>query len=190
MNARAPKLIHPTGLIARRWLEQPGVVVLDTETTGLGADAEVCEIAAVDALGEVVIDARIRPSRPIPIEATRIHGIADADVRDCPTWAEAAAGIASALQGRPVCIYNAAYDLRILVQTAEQYGLVTPVQTASCAMQLYAEFYGERDDLRGGYRWQKLGNAARQMGLDVPADLHSARADAELTRRLLLAMAS
>ena len=59
-------------------------VVIDTETTGVGSQAEVCEIAIVGRTGETVVDTLVRPGRPIPSEATRIHGITNAAVADCP----------------------------------------------------------------------------------------------------------
>ena len=57
-------------------------------------------------------------------------------------------------------------------------------------MNLYAEFYGEFDTYRGSYRWQRLENAARQCRLQIRSNLHRARADTELTRQLMLHMAS
>jgi DNA polymerase-3 subunit epsilon len=187
---RAGTRLSRTGRIARRWLARPGVVFLDTETTGLGQAAEVCEIAIIDRAGAVLLEQRIRPVQPIPSEATRVHGISDADVADCPTWADIAPTLARVLHQRPVVVYNAAYDLRLMAQSAQRHGLPPPLGNALCAMLLYAEHHGERDDLRGGYRWQKLGAAARQLGLALPPDLHSARADAALTRQLLVLMAS
>ena len=41
-------------------------VVIDTETTGVGPVAEVCEIAIVGRTGETMVDMLVRPGRPIP----------------------------------------------------------------------------------------------------------------------------
>lgn len=49
-------------------------------------------------------------------------------------------------------------------------------------MLLYARYHGDWDGHYQSYRWQKLGDAARQCRLPVPKDLHRARADAELMR--------
>lgn len=69
-------------------------VVLDTETTGI-SDPRVCEIAlAIVDLStvhpKVIAHASklVNPGRPIPPEATRVHGITDADVKDSPSLAE------------------------------------------------------------------------------------------------------
>jgi DNA polymerase III epsilon subunit-like protein len=69
-------------------------VVLDTETTGI-SDPRVCEIAlAIVDLStvhpKVIAHASklVNPGRPIPPEATRVHGITDADVANCPSLAD------------------------------------------------------------------------------------------------------
>lgn len=170
--------------IARGWLARRPVY-LDTETTGLGADDEVVELAIIDHDGTALVNARFRPLKPIPPQATRVHGISDSDVLRCPPWSRLAREVGRILHGRCVVIYNAEYDLRLMGQTARAHGCTPPLATACCAMKLYAAHAGEWDDLRGGYRWHKLAAAAAQLGLEVPRDLHSARADAELTRAVL-----
>ena len=40
-------------------------VVIDTETTGVGSQAEVCEIAIVGRTGETVVDTLVRPGRTV-----------------------------------------------------------------------------------------------------------------------------
>ena len=168
-------------------------VYLDTETTGLDGQAEICDLAVVDHDGTVLLDTLVRPSRPIPPGASRVHGITDEMVSAAPTFAEVLPRLVEVLAGRTLVIYNAAYDLRMLIQAervcrTEVRGYV-PAESVHCAMELYAEWWGEWNDYHGSFRWQKLGQAARQQGIELPADLHRARADAELTRRLLEAMA-
>lgn len=53
---------------------------LDVETTGLGNNDEVCEITILDAAGATILDTLVRPTQPIPAEATAIHRITDAMV--------------------------------------------------------------------------------------------------------------
>ena len=62
---------------ARAWLAA-NALILDTETTGLGDDAEVVELAVIDCAGAVLLDTLVRPSGPVPAEAAAIHGITDA----------------------------------------------------------------------------------------------------------------
>lgn len=62
---------------ARGAISDPDVVFLDTETTGLGAQAEIVDIAAIDGHGQILMDTLVRPTRSIPREASNIHGILD-----------------------------------------------------------------------------------------------------------------
>lgn len=71
----------------------PGLI-LDTETTGVRADADhIVELGAIAyAAGQPAFERRMRlnPGCPIPSAASAIHGISDADVRDKPRFAEIA----------------------------------------------------------------------------------------------------
>jgi DNA polymerase-3 subunit epsilon len=175
--------------IARGWLARRPLY-LDTETTGLGHDDEIVEIAILEHDGSTLIDTRVKPSKPIPPDATRVHGIGPLDVAAAPDWALVQAEVHRVLAGRACIIYNAPYDLRMLVQTARIHRCPRPpLARAWCAMQLYAAWHGDWNHARQDYRWQKLGAAAAQMGLAVPENLHAARADAALTRALVRAMA-
>lgn len=70
------------------------LAVIDTETTGLLCNnPRVVEIAIVTVHPDLSVDAivrRLNPGRPIPQEATAVHGIRDEDVADCPTFEAAA----------------------------------------------------------------------------------------------------
>lgn len=69
----------------------PGLI-LDTETTGVRADADhIVELGAIGyAAGQPTYERRMRlnPGCPIPSEASAIHGITDAEVRDKPRFSE------------------------------------------------------------------------------------------------------
>lgn len=61
---------------------------LDLETTGLGEDDRICEIALVTLREGKVVDvfaSLVNPGRPIPPEAASVHGITDDKVIDAPT---------------------------------------------------------------------------------------------------------
>ena len=98
-------------------------LILDTETTGLGSDAEIVEISMVDAQGKIVMDTLVKPSKPIPADATRIHGITNEMVANSPTWPELYDEFAQLVKDRMVIIYNADYDVRIIDQTCKAYSL-------------------------------------------------------------------
>lgn len=185
-------ILSPIQKTAREWVDADPLF-LDTETTGLDWLAQVCEIAVVNLRGEVLMNTLVKPTCPIPAEASRVHGITDEMVASAPDWINnVAEELHTLIRDRTVIIYNADYDLRVLGQTAEAVGVpgFAPGRTTFyCAMNAYAEFYGEWNDYHQSYRWQSLSNAAKQCGLTIPPNLHRALADAELTRQLVLHMA-
>ena len=181
---------------ARAWLEA-NALILDTETTGLGDDAEVVELALVDCAGAVLLDTLVRPSGPVPAEAAAIHGITDAMLAEAPTWSEVHDRFCDLVEGRQVVIYSREFDTRVITQTARRYGLPAPQgfdlaldgSAVHCAMQAYAEFRGEWSAEKGQYRWQKLSAAAAQQGVTV-TNAHRALGDCLMTLGVVRAMAS
>lgn len=146
---------------ARDLLERSDWVILDTETTGTSPHDEVVQIAIVAADGRVLCDTLVKPTRPIPPEATAIHGISDADVRDAPSFPHVYGRVREILSGKRVVIYNAQFDLRLIHQTLIKHNLLPyglDSDQAECAMLVYSAWVGERW-LDGGYKWQKLENA-------------------------------
>lgn len=175
---------------AQHWLKS-NFLILDTETTGLGDDAEIVEISIIDCQGDVLVNTLVKPSRPIPAEATAIHGITDEMVAGAPTWCFTLIHmVAPAIAGREVVIYNADYDVRLLNQSCTMNRLPIPQLgiKAHCAMLAYAEFYGQKSD-RGGYKWQKLTAAAEQQGVTSEGVAHRALADCLTTLSVIHAMA-
>jgi len=159
---------------------------LDTETTGVRSSAEIIEICLLDHNGEVLLDSLVRPRLPIPPESTRIHGITDAMVATAPTWGELWPQVQAILESRPIGIYNADFDLRLMKQTHQQLGLLWPqIQfDPFCIMKIYAQFYGEWDIHRNAYRWQSLEKAGQRFNIPLP-NSHRARDDALLARAVL-----
>jgi DNA polymerase III subunit epsilon len=167
-------------------------VVLDTETTGL-SDGEICQIAIVDANGEVLLDTLVKTTQPIPEGATYIHGITGSDVANAPTWAALQPRVRGILKGRNVVIYNATYDRKMMHKSDERAGLQRTDYKLEAtywdAMEHYAEHRGEWNDYHGNYRWQKLTNAARQVGISVE-NAHTALGDVLMTLAVIKAMAT
>lgn len=191
MTTRADTMTMKSTPAARAaaWLEH-NALILDTETTGLDSDAEVIELAVIDCAGQSLIDTLVRPARQIPADATAIHGITDQMVATAPSWPEVRGQLLELLaSGRHLVIYNASYDLRLIRQSDALHGLETPVMAAHCAMLTYAEHWGDIDQRRGGYRWQRLGYAAAQQGVEIQGKAHRAMADCLTTLGVLRAMA-
>lgn len=169
----------------------PRAVVLDTETLGIKPDAGLCDLAIVAIDGTVIFDSLIDPGRPIPAEASAVHGIRDADVAGAPTFADVYADLSAVLTGRRIVIYNRDFDAAVLDACCDRYDLpALGAHSWDCAMLAYSDFDGTRstNPRRPGLKWHKLGEACAAMGVRLDG-AHRALADAEATRRLVLAMA-
>jgi DNA polymerase-3 subunit epsilon len=202
--------------LAKKYIAEQALF-LDTETTGLSDHSEVCDIAVIDVTGAVLLDTLIKPAKQtIERQAAGIHGILPQMVQHAPTMRDLLPELERILNGRTVLVYNLEFDLgkltRSLVNNGfqlcatpsgpdqmrpwwftsaqeDQFALITG-HTWHCAMEMYAQFYGAFNEYHGNYRWQRLSTALEQCGLEMPGeDIHRARPDAEMTRRLILYMA-
>jgi DNA polymerase-3 subunit epsilon len=187
MNLSARKEAIQT---ARKWIAQQPVYI-DTETTGIGPADVIVEISIIDHTGAALVDTLVRPVGSISPEAMAVHGISNEMVREARRWDEIWPEVEAALSNRAVGIYNADFDLRMLQQTHQKNWLrwANPQGVQFfCIMKLYAQFYGEWNHRRGGYRWQSLDAAGKQCGIALP-NSHRAKDDTLLTRAVLGYMA-
>lgn len=164
---------------ARNLLTDGGAVILDTETTGLDNAAEVCQIGVLSLHGKVLLDVLCNPTVPIPAQATAIHTISDADVLGAALFDEVHVILARLLHERPVIIYNADFDTRILRQSCEAHNCPPLELEAHCAMEMYSQFVGDWNPRHGNYRWQRL-----------PSGDHTAIGDCQATLRVIQRMAT
>ena len=135
-------------------LGRDDVLILDTETTGLGRDAEVIEVAVINTRGEQVLHQLALPLGAIPRDASRIHGLTETRLKQlgATDWQDLHSGLAPALRAAAlVIVYNAAYDKRLLQQTCELYDLPLPRVAWRCAMQDYAAWHREMRGETSGY---------------------------------------
>jgi DNA polymerase-3 subunit epsilon len=172
-------------------IREGAFLVLDTETTGL-KEGEIVQIAVANSAGNALLDTFVRPNKPIPPDATRIHGITDAMVATAPMWADVQPMVLELLDNRDVVVYNAVYDRRMMHQSDESNGLSAlnykGLVRFWCAMTAFAEVYGEWNDYRGSFTWQSLKLAAAFYHIQQPA-AHSALGDCLTTLDVCLAMA-
>lgn len=163
-------------------------IFFDAETNGMDERAEVVQVAAIDHKGSVLLDSLIQPQAPIPFRATEVHGIDNDMVRDALLLPELWPDIESLLMSHVVVIFNSSFILRVLAQSVRQYNIFPrKPPEVYCAMLLYAEFYGQWDDIREAWVWQRLDEAVQQMELDLTEGmrLHRALDDCQVTRALL-----
>lgn len=153
------------------------LVVLDTEATGTyPARDHVVEVAFVkfhpDGRREV-FHRRVRPPIPIPPEATRIHGISDADVAELPFFPALAREIADFLAGCDLAGYNIeGYDLPLLQIELARAGIDFDVSGVSI---IDAQLVFHKEESR------TLSDAMRLYVGRAHENAHSALADAEAT---------
>jgi len=101
-------------------LKKP-LVILDLETTGVNiATDRIVEFSALKVSpggGQEWLTLRINPGMPISPEATRVHGITDADVAGEPQFREVAKRVASFLEGCDLAGFNSMkFDIPILCE--------------------------------------------------------------------------
>ncbi len=169
---------------ARGVLASDDWVILDTETTGLDETAEVIQIGILAPDGSVLLDALIRPDGNIPPAATAVHGITEGDVRAAPTYPEIDARLAAVLYGKTIISFNAAFDRRLMRQTAARYRMFPPCKQWDCAMLQYAKYVGDLHHSYGTYRFQRLPPIA---GNQVHSALGDCRAVLALIQRMAAA---
>ncbi|MDR1225378.1 MAG: 3'-5' exonuclease [Prevotellaceae bacterium] len=97
------------------------LVVFDLETTGVDvARDRIVEISIIKIIPdgtEEVKTHRVNPTVPIPPEASKIHGISDEDVRDCPTFKDIAKSLVKFIEGCDIAGYNSTrFDVPVLVE--------------------------------------------------------------------------
>lgn len=111
-------------------LDRP-LIAFDLETTGLDVAADrIIEISCVKLNpdgSEEVRTRRLNPEMPILADATRVHGIRDEDVRDCPTFVQVARSLHTFFSGCDLTGYNLSkFDLRLLRREFEACHLAFP----------------------------------------------------------------
>lgn len=155
------------------------LAVIDVETTGLNPLRErIVEIAIVrtDEHGRRLDHWTTRVNPDVPVRATHVHGITDADVAVAPRFADLTATIAAAVQDLVVVAHNAEFDLAFRRAEFARAGSPMPHMATYCT--LHGELYLPR------LRRRTLGACCAALG--VPhRGAHSALGDASATAGLL-----
>lgn len=198
-NVRSVNALFRTGTDSRlagpaeamAWAQEvvanQATVYLDTETTGLTANAEICDVAVVDGSGLVLFESLVAPTVPIPAEASAIHQIFDHHVTGKPTWTDVLPEVCKFLQDRLVIVYNAAFDWKMVAQNCHRIGGEPPAGEWQCAMLAYSAFRASPGH-RKEHRWHKLDDAVASFG-GAPGG-HRAAADAQACLAVVRGMAA
>lgn len=166
-------------------------VVLDTETTGLNADAghRIIEVGCVE-LDERVYTGRtlhryINPEREIEAGAQDVHGISNEQLADAPLFAEVAGELREFISGAELLIHNAPFDIGFLDAEYRRldpgHGSVVEWGSVLDTLVLARERYpGQANSLDALCRRLEVDNSGREH--------HGALLDAQLLAEVYLAM--
>jgi DNA polymerase-3 subunit epsilon len=166
------------------WAELP-IALVDVETTGKDASVDrVVEVGVAIARGGEVVERKnwlVNPGRPIPREASDVHGIKDDDIKDAPPFERVAHEIAAALAGCIPAAYNAAFDRAFLMNELGRAGLSLRKDVEWLDPLVWAR------EVQQGERSRALGDVAARLGIALQ-NAHRASDDAEAALRVLLAL--
>ena len=162
------------------------IACVDLETTGVSVTQDrIVEISIIkihpDGKREVKTR-RINPGMPIPIEASKIHGIYDADVANEPNFKELANSIKQFLENCDLCGFNSnKFDFPILTEEFFRVGLDVNFRDRHLVDVQQIFFKKEPRNLSAAYKFY--------CGKEL-VDAHSAEADALATMDILFAQIS
>ena len=157
-------------------------IVLDTETTGLSADAgdRIIEIGCVELVARKLTGNNkhwyLNPGRDSHEDALKVHGISNEFLRDKPKFAVVADELLEYLRGAEIIIHNAAFDVAFLNKELEllgRPGFRSHVGSVTDTLAMAKEMYpGKRNSLDALCDRLGVDNSGRT--------LHGALLDAEL----------
>jgi len=159
------------------------LIFLDLETTGINvASDRIVEIALLKINTNGTEEEkllRINPEMSIPESSSRIHGIYDEDVKDCPTFKEVAKSFANFMEGCDLAGFNSnRFDIPLLAEEFLRAGIDIDLKKRKF-IDVQAIFHKmEKRTLAAAY----------QLYCNKPLeDAHSAMADTKATYEVLKA---
>ena len=156
--------------------------VFDCETTGTTPELDEIVSFAVVRLDVAGIETArfvqfVRPSRPIPADATAVHGIGDEEVVSAPPFGEIARELLELLDGAVFAAHNVPFDLAMLKHAFALTGIdYCPVGVA-CTLDAFRLL----EPLAGDHRLQSI---CDRRGIAFE-DAHDALSDVLATTALL-----
>ena len=161
-------------------------IVLDTETTGLdpASGHRVVEIACLELVNHLPsgrhFQRYLNPDRDMPEDAYEVHGLSAVFLADKPRFHEIVDELLTFIDGAPLVIHNAEFDIRFLNAELTRAGMpaletALAVDTLQMARRKYPGAPASLDAL---CRRFNIDNSARS--------LHGALLDAELLAEVYL----
>ncbi|BCC56609.1 3'-5' exonuclease [Bacillus cereus] len=139
-------------LINNIFLNKSQYLVLDTQTTGLGENDEIVEIAVTDLDGKTLLNTLIKPTISISNDAIMVHGITDEMVEKGQPWSDVHNQLCTIVADKKILIYNAEFDMSMMRQTCLAHNIEPLNFKSRCIMELYATYMDSE-------RWYSLEEA-------------------------------
>jgi DNA polymerase III subunit epsilon len=165
-------------------------IFLDTETTGLSADAgdRIIEIGCIELdnrrLTGRTLHHYVNPGRSSHPDALRVHGITDEFLADKPPFASIAEEFLAFVEGAEIIIHNASFDVGFIdaeLARLKRPPLAEHVDKVSDSLLLAREMFpGKSNSLDALCKRLEVDNSHR--------DLHGALLDAGLLAEVYLRM--
>lgn len=187
--------VAATGLAEEFSSDQPvadiRLVSIDTETTGRDPNSDrIVEIACVVWQGSEVCARQswlVNPGRPIPKEASDVHGITDDQVHDKPSFGQIADEVLQSMERAVPVAYNAEYDRRVLVAELSRLSGGAPRQPPAVRRQVdWIDPLVWARELHRMEKGKSLGEVSQRLGIQIE-QAHRAEHDAEAALRVMLA---
>jgi DNA polymerase-3 subunit epsilon len=164
-------------------------VVLDTETTGIGAEKghRIIEIGCVELIDRKLTGRHyhqyVNPQRPSDEEAVGVHGITDEFLADKPVFAQVAQEFYDFIEGAELVIHNAPFDIGFMDMEFSRVNM--PMTNTFCTV---LDTLVMARDMRPGQR-NSLDALCKNYGIDNShRELHGALLDAEILADVYLMM--
>lgn len=164
-------------------------VVLDTETTGIGAEKghRIIEIGCVELIDRKLTGRHyhqyVNPQRPSDEEAVGVHGITDEFLADKPVYSQIAQAFYEFIDGAELVIHNAPFDIGFMDMEFRRLNM--PMTNTFCTV---LDTLVMARDMRPGQR-NSLDALCKSYGIDNShRELHGALLDAEILADVYLMM--
>jgi DNA polymerase-3 subunit epsilon len=180
------------------WYDQP-IICIDCETTGIDPTRgdKIVEIAVVRMERMKIVgqwQTFLNPERPIPEDASLVHGIFDEDVALAPKFKQKAAEFTAFCSGSVPCAYNESFDRSFVMAELWDIGMTTTLGSELLGWPCWLDplswvrSIGRFTVAEPGEKVSNaLGAACERYGIETPG-AHGALADATAAALLLAAV--
>ena len=152
---------------------------IDFETANERRDS-ACAVGVVRVRGGQIVDSYYTLLRPRVLRVDwrnqQVHGIAEADLHDAPSLADAWPALLPYLHRQPVVAHNSSFDVSVLEYTCRDFSLPIPAFHALCSVKMAKLCWPQLERHKLNYVAEHFGIA-----LNHHDALSDARACAEIT---------